>query len=675
VRAILASLIVPLALAGALAASLPAVAAGAADADVARLPKVRVQDLHYGDVLFRFYTGDEFEALTRLEAYEAWNRMPNHRDDAALLGGGLYLSLGIHNEAGKRFELLLNERVPVGVRDRAWFFLAKIWYARGYYDRSEASLARIVGTLPSFLEAERQHLLVNDLMRQGRYDEAATRLAAWHGALDWMAYARFNLGVALVRQGRMADADPVLTSVGTMNVRGAELLSLRDKANLALGFAWLQAGNAEAARTALARVRLDGPYASRALLGTGWASAALNDYQGALSPWMALHDRGLQDAAVQESWLAVPFAFGKLGAGQQAAEYYESAIKAFGAESDSLDDSIVRLGQGHMLDDLLAAQAKQPSELGPERSWFWQLQQLPQTSETRYLYALLADNDFQEGLKNYRDIGFLGTTLARWDESMDAFATMIDTRQLAEQRRLPHADSLLAANTAEKLLQQRTALDAHLTAIETDDNVAALGSSDERAQWERVRRLEAALASASGDPEELRTEREKIRLMKGVLYWRLDEKFKERGYASHRALRSLDAALNEAQNRFVRVRQARAGVPADVGGFSDRIAALGGRIAVLRDQLKEAAGLQERFLERLAQDELLGQKDRLAAYQVQARFALADIYDRGGDAPKAPVAAPGSPAAPTVPAVPTTPAAPDTVPDVPAPAASPGSAP
>jgi hypothetical protein len=647
VRAILANLIAPLALAGALAASLPATAADTAGADVARLPKVRVQDLHYGDVLFHFYTGDEFGALTRLEAYQAWDRMPNHRDDAALLGGGLYLSLGMHNEAGKRFELLLNDRVPVGVRDRAWFFLAKIWYARGYYDRSEAALARIVGTLAPFLEAERQHLLVNDLMRQGRYDEASAKLSNWRGPLDWMAYARFNLGVALVRQNRMADADPVLTAVGTMAVNGAELLALRDKANLALGFAWLQAGNAEAGRTALARVRLDGPYSSRALLGMGWAAAAMNDFQGALSPWMALHERDLQDPAVQESFLAVPFAFGKLGAGKQAADYYESAIKAFGAESDTIDDSVLRLGEGHLLDDLLAAQPKQASEFGPERSWFWQLQKLPENTETRYLYALLADNDFQEGLKNYRDIGFLGGTLVRWDESMEAFATMIDTRQLAEQRRLPHADALLAHNKAEQLLLQRTALDAKLNAIETNDDVAALGSPEERAQWERVRRLEAALATASGDPEELRIEREKIRLMKGVLYWRLDEKFKERGYAARRALRSLDAALNEAQNRYVRVRQARASVPNDVGAFSDRIAALGSRIAVLRDQLKEAAALQERFLERLAQDELLEQKDRLAAYQVQARFALADIYDRGGDVkPSAPpVAAPAAPEA------------------------------
>jgi tetratricopeptide (TPR) repeat protein len=601
-----------------------------------------VQDLHYGDVLFRFYTGDEFEALTRLEAYQHWDRMPNHRDDAALLGGGLYLSLGMHNEAGKRFELLLGDRVPAAVRDRAWFYLAKVWYARGYYDRSEASLGRISGTLPSLLEAERQHLLVNDLMRQGRFDEASARLASWQGPLDWMAYARFNLGVALVRQNRMNEADPVLTAVGTMAVRSEELLGLRDKANLALGFAWLQAGNATAGRTALLRVRLAGPYASRALLGVGWASAALGDYNAALTPWMALRERNLQDAAVQEGLLAVPYAFGKLGAGGQAAEYYESAIKSFGAEADTIDDSIARIGTGHMLDDLLAAQPQQPSGLGPQRSWFWQLQQLPQNAEARYLYPLLADNDFQEGLKNYRDIGFLGGTLARWDESMDAFATMIDTRQLAEQRRLPHADALLAQGAAAQLLSLRTQLDTRLTNIETDDDVAALGNTPERAQWARVRRLEAALASASGDPDELRTEREKIRLMKGVLYWRLDEKFKERSYAGHRALRSLDAALNEAQNRFVRVRQARASVPDDVGGFGDRIGSLAARISVLRDQLKEAAAAQERYLERLAQDELLAQKDRLDAYQVQARFALADIYDRAGNAPaaKPPVALP-----------------------------------
>ena len=46
--------------------------------------------------------------------------------------------------------------------------------------------------------------------------------------------------------------------------------------------------------------------------------------------------------------------------------------------------------------------------------------------------------------------------------------------------------------------------------------------------------------------------------------------------------------------------------------------------------------------------ELLAQKDRLAAYQVQAQFALGDIYDRAASqpAPVAPVVTPPAGGAP-----------------------------
>ena len=44
---------------------------------------------------------------------------------------------------------------------------------------------------------------------------------------------------------------------------------------------------------------------------------------------MELRNRNLLDAAVQESYLAVPYAFGKLNANAQAAEYYEHAVESF----------------------------------------------------------------------------------------------------------------------------------------------------------------------------------------------------------------------------------------------------------------------------------------------------------------------------------------------------------
>jgi hypothetical protein len=606
--------------------------------DPDKLPSIRVQDLHYGEVLFQFYSGQEFQALTELEAFSQWQRMPHHGADADLLAGGLYLELGMHNEAGVRFERLLTDKVPVGVRNQAWFYLAKIWYERGYYERAEQAIGRIQGTLSAELEAERVHLLVNALMRQQRYDDAIAQLRSWHGASDWMAYAGFNLGVALVRAGRLPEADPILTTVGTLNSSSQELLNLRDKANLALGFAYLQADQSAKARVPLERIRLNGPYSSRALLGDGWAHAALGDYRGALTPWMELRQRNLLDAAVQESYLAVPYAFNKLNAGAQSAEYYESALNSFATESDNLDTAIAHIQQGHMLDDLLG------EDKDARYGWFWQLKALPDSAQSRYLYSVLADNDFQEGLKNYRDMAYLQGTLRHWDDSMEAFAAMIDTRQRAYAERMPRADALLASDLPSRLRDARARIGSQLDAVETGNDVAALGTPSERAQWATVTRLEEQL-SALPPGLEREEARDKLRLIKGVLYWRLDASFKGRSYEEQRSLREVDAAFEELQNRWVRIQQARATVPNDTGEFAARVAALAARIAAMRERLAQASEQQNHYLEEVAESELRAQKERLDAYALQARFALADIYDRAADQGGGAARAPGAPAA------------------------------
>jgi lipopolysaccharide biosynthesis regulator YciM len=621
---------------GVLAAALclaPAQAARKPDPN--KLPSIHVQDLHYGEVLFQYYCGQELEALTELEAFSQWQRMPHHEHDADLLAGGLYLELGIHNEAGARFERLLTPDVPAGVRNRAWFYLAKIWYERGYYDRAEQAIGRIQGDLGPELEAERVHLLVNALMREQRYDDAIALLKGWHGPADWMAYAGFNLGVALVRAGRLAEADPILTQVGTLDVRREELLNLRDKANLALGFAYLQANQSDKARVPLERVRLNGPYSSRALLGDGWARAALGDYRGALTPWLELRKRNLLDAAVQESYLAVPYAYSKLNAGAQSADYYETALQSFADESGNLDRAIDQIHEGHMLDELLG------EDKDARYGWFWQLKALPDSPQSRYLYTVLADNDFQAGLKNYRDMAYLSRTLRHWDESMDAFGAMIDTRRRAYAERLPRADALLASDRLSQLNGNRTAVGSQLDAAETGDEVASLGNPTERAQWASVARLEEQLASLPPGPERDET-RDKLHLIKGVLYWRLDASFKARAYQEQRVLREIDTALEELQNRWVRVQQARTTVPSDTDEFAGRIAALAARVQAMRELLAQTSQQQSHYLDDVAESELRAQKERLDAYAVQARFALADIYDRAdkGGADAEPAAGP-----------------------------------
>jgi lipopolysaccharide biosynthesis regulator YciM len=614
-------------LAAAVCAALTVVAvqpASAARKNPDKLPETKVQDLHYGDVLFYFYQDEDFEAITRLNAYEQWGLLPHHSAEAQLLLGGLYLSLGLHNEAGKRFQELLTPATPQGVRNRAWFYLAKVWYARGYLERAEDAIKQVQGRLPAALEAEKQHLYANILLRLGRFDEAVAMLKNWQGPADWMAYAQFNLGVALVRENKLGEADPFLRQVGMLDTTRPELLALKDRANLALGFAHLQANEPQPALEALQRVRLNGPYSNKALLGTGWAQAALGQYREALGPWLELRDRNLLDAAVQEAYLAVPYAFGKLDAAAQSAQYYEQAVSSFDAEGVQLDQAIERIKSGNMLDTLLG------DDPDKNHGWFWQLRTLPDAPESRYLYAVLAGHDFQEGLKNYRDLGYLGRTLDRWADSMEAFGNMIDTREHAYAERLPRADAMLADNALDRHQRARDELDSRLKAIEASGDVAALGSPEERDQWARIQRIEAALADAPDD-EETADLRDRLRLVKGVLYFRLNDSFRARLWRERRTLKDLDLALHEAQARWIRVERARKSVPTNTGEFASRIAALQERIDALQIRLVDTAKKQNTYLAQLAVHELQGQKDRLATYQIQARFSLATMYDRAAN--------------------------------------------
>jgi len=149
--------------------------------------------------------------------------------------------------------------------------------------------------------------------------------------------------------------------------------------------------------------------------------------------------------------------------------------------------------------------------------------------------------------------------------------------------------------------------------------------------------------------------RDRLRLVKGVLYFRLNESLKARLWQQHRAMRDVDLALHEAQSRWIRVERARRNMPVNTGEFAARVDALRGRIASLQGRLAAAEVRQNAYLAQLAVHELEQQKDRLAAYQVQARFALATMYDRAANAeatrskPPAPPQDPAGPAEPGAP--------------------------
>lgn len=579
-----------------------------------------VKDPQYGEVLFYFYQEDYFPAIVRLLAARQRSQLGHHRDEADLLLGGLYLSYGHHLRAAEIFERLLAENTAPEIRDRTWFFLAKIWNQRAYPDQAQDALDHIQGALPEELDAERQMLQAELHIGRGEYDRAIALLRDWQGTGEWAGYAQFNLGVAMVRSGHVQESAGILDRLGQLESVSEEQSALRDKANLALGYAFLQDGQPLAAKAPLQRIRLSGPFSNKALLGVGWADAELGNFDRALVPWMELEDRDLLDSAVQESLLAIPYAMAKLDSISEAADRYLSAIEAFHQEADRLDRTIDRIERGALIEEFLATDASETS------GWYWRLEDLPDAEESRYLYHLLATHEFQEGLKNYRDLRYLAGNLADWQNRIEVFRNMLQTREIAYDERLPRIRQSLAQADIEKLVDRKLEFDAQLNNIEKNGDALALATGREFDLWREIALLARSPALAADMPE-AEVARNKVRLLKGVLQWQLEQEFKTRLWSIRRNARQAGEALVETQRARRSVDQAMQSEPLVFAEFNRRVAGLDPRIDAIQARVDAAMERQRAFLEAIAVDELKAQKSRLETYTVQARFALAAIYD------------------------------------------------
>ena len=178
--------------------------------------------------------------------------------------------------------------------------------------------------------------------------EAVRVLEDWQGPRELAPYADYNRGIALLRTGRDAEAVAALEQVTASPGADATVLALRDRAGLALGYIFIRQQAYEQARAALQRVRLDSPYANRALQAMGWIAQQQGQQAQALVPWTELRSRNVTDPAVQESLLAVPSLHRELQSYTTAAAQYEDAVAVYSRELGDISEAIAALQQGHL---------------------------------------------------------------------------------------------------------------------------------------------------------------------------------------------------------------------------------------------------------------------------------------------------------------------------------------
>jgi tetratricopeptide (TPR) repeat protein len=521
------------------------------------------------------------------------------------------LSFGMQERAEAIYrEVAATSKDAVAVAN-ARIRLAEFLYQRGYDPEAVEELMSMRDTLPQDVVPDWQGVLARALMAQGNYGDAAEVLTDLDNSKRQSPYTRYNLGVSLINDGRAGQGVNVLDRMGRMSVFDEETLSLRDKANVGLGYHFLRTQEGGTAIPIFGRVRSVGPFSNRALLGLGWAylapegtkqkkvevgdegpdleafrslstigailrpgfldtdiykRAGLKPFRldakdidqeqrlkRALVPWVELMSRDPMDPAVQEAFLAVPFSLDRIGAHLQAKEYYEKAITALEETRKRLDYAREQVTNGRMVSTIID---RDPDS---EAGWTWKLYDLPAAPETFYLQALIAENRYQEALKNFRDVRLLGRNLEAWSQRLDKLQAEAATRQSVD---VP----------VSLLFKQALARQSAGTAASRPTQPLSL-------------KLGNTLNAAEGSPAE-----------------------------SEEALTPPPLTLAEAPEHF--------------DGLIEKITALKARIEADKPKIKAAEAAQAKVLEQMALDELAGQKKQTEKYLVEARFALARIYDR-----------------------------------------------
>src|SRR5882724_10128670 len=185
-----------------------------------------LKDLYYGEALFHVYQGQFFDALQRLDTELAQyhgldeprlDTLHYHINDAEFDVGDFELNYRMHLRAGRAVKAVLEGAVDEAVRNEAAVRLARIHFQKGQLDDALQALARIKGTVPEEIRGDAEFLRANVYMATGQPSEAVKVLAQLKNNERLAGFVAYNLGIALLQDGRPQEAIEQLDKAGQLS--------------------------------------------------------------------------------------------------------------------------------------------------------------------------------------------------------------------------------------------------------------------------------------------------------------------------------------------------------------------------------------------------------------------------------------------------------------------------
>jgi len=587
-------------------------------------------DLYFSEGLYYAYQENYFDAISRLDAElgqyygldePELNSLHFYINHAEFSIGDFELYYRMHKRAGRAIKSVIEADVEDTVRNEAVYRLAKIFHQKQQPENALETIEKIKGNVSDKIRYDLELLKAQIYIANRRFTNAIEILEDIENITQVQGFAGYNLAIAYLGNEETEKGILQLDKVGQIVSNNRLVLAIKDKSNLALGYKLMENKRPDQAVKYFQRIRLDGPFSNKALLGLGWADISANNYQRALVPWTLLSKRKVTDPSVQEVLSGLPFTYSKLDAHGQAAVLYGNALESYSRELESLDASIKSIREGKFLKALVR------EEFNKDKNWLINLRNLADTPETHYLMSLLASNDFQESLKNYFDLVQLDKKILSWDGYLDSYNEIISVRKNYYTPLFPAIQdkfrSLDSRMKLRKTQQQRISnrLDKMLIAPRPD----FLATADERVYLTKINRIEKALAKNTSQNKQ---QISRINRLKGVINWNIDTEYQQRFSQAFKSFQTLNKGfedLNEVYRSFVRTRQA---ATQSYIGYDNNIRHLRIRIKQADEKIKLLLSRQGYMLEKMAVHHLQVQRKRIEELQIKSRFALAESYDR-----------------------------------------------
>lgn len=606
-----------------------------------------VQDPRYGLVLWHYFQGQHWDALTELMIAEKQGGIQGHNENPQIIKAALKLAYGMVDESKAAFESVINEDTPESVKNTAWYYLAELNYQRGDLNAALAALDNLAFSQSSKHPiSQKSDLLRLDLLIQFGDLVRAEQLISNNKDLLASPISLFNLGNGysrLASKYRSPQAitdktqqssynsytkalvyfDQALIAIANLKSRQEEDLLLADKIYTAAGYTALITEQYSLAMSYFNEVQQQSLNTELALLGYGRAASQMEQYPLALSYFDQLAQKAVYKPAVQEGLISVPYVYEQMQRPNTALNAYKGAMSTYQDELNALDAEIEKLSQ----EDLAAF------DFAEEGShWL----SISDTSVSRprdqKFFELFSESGFQADLRELQDLMHLNNLAVERMERLLMLKETVAFRQGNRKRQWSDYESMEVSDQIEIYSQQLQSRQDKIQRAEANEDYLAFVTPDQKGFLERVENSLARIDNLEAEGKEVtegkqfKKEKDLLRLYKGILQWQTAQDFAHNLHQENLGLEKINQELQALVENRSRVEEVLYQAP-DVQPYIQRLAEIKQSTEAISDklELKLAEVRSKIFGTMIAL--LEDRKENLQLYMVKARLASVRIYE------------------------------------------------